>query len=236
MFLVLMQHAVIPGWRYLLVFHLPLFFFLSGLVSGNKELPPFGQYVWSRFKRLMIPYFAFGVVDVIIHFILDAAVYHQGYSVLYGLIGIITCQLEPWGGIGVYWFLYTIFVAELLLYPINKFLTGCVSAKWGGEILMLLLSYCSTHWIDLSLFSFDKAFMAAAFILFDNICKPLACRLEELRFKWTQLINSNNWLGRCCYIKDYEPAICADVPKSIRRLFLVHYRCCFWHSCHAGIR
>ncbi len=30
--------------------------------------------------------------------------------------------------------------------------------------------------------------MAAAFILFGNICKPLACRLEELRFKWTQLI------------------------------------------------
>lgn len=53
---------------------------------------------------------------------------------------------------------------------------------------MLLLSYCSTHWIDLSLFSFDKAFMAAAFILLGGLCKPLAKNLEELRFRWPHIL------------------------------------------------
>ncbi len=132
MLLVLMQHAVVPGWRYLLVFHMPFFFFLSGWVSGNKKQMPFGQYVWSRFKRLMIPYFAFGVIDVLIHTVLDAVIYHQGYSLFYGLVGVLTGQLEPWGGIGIYWFLYTIFVADLLIYPIKKYVTRCVSVKWGG--------------------------------------------------------------------------------------------------------
>ena len=60
MIIVMVQHCNFPfGW-YLLPFHMPLFFFLSGMVVGGRELPSFGKYAWSKFKRLMIPYFVVG--------------------------------------------------------------------------------------------------------------------------------------------------------------------------------
>lgn len=189
MFLVLAQHAVAPGWKYLLVFHMPLFFFLSGLVSANKELPTFDKYIWLRFKRLMIPYFVFGFFDIIVHYCLEIAVNHHGYSVLRGIIGVLTCQIEPWGGIGVYWFLFTIFVADLLLYPLRKCVSGYKSVCClGGVIVFLSLSYCSTRWFNLSLFSLDRSFMAAAFILIGILCKPLAKSLEIEEFKWLHIV------------------------------------------------
>ena len=132
MMLVLLQHAVVPGWRYLCVFHMPLFFFLSGLLSGNRALPSFGKYVCSRFKRLMIPYFVFGVIDVVLHTLLDLMYYHNDYSLMGGLVGVLTGQIKYGGGVGIYWFLMTMFVADLLIYPVNKHLSNCVSIKWGG--------------------------------------------------------------------------------------------------------
>jgi fucose 4-O-acetylase-like acetyltransferase len=188
MLFVLLHHAVMPAWRYLVVFHMPLFFFLSGFVSSKKELPTFDRYCMTRFKRLMIPYFAFGMVDIITHTCLDILIYHQGYSTFRGIIGLLTCQLEPWGGIGIYWFLYTIFVADLFIYPLNKYTKNNFMAKFLATIIMLFLSYCSSHWIDLSLFSLDKAFMAAAFILIGGLCKPFSEVLMEQRFKWSHIV------------------------------------------------
>lgn len=188
MLLVLLQHAVIPGWRYLCVFHMPLFFFLSGLVSGYKKMPPFGRYVRLRFKRLIIPYFAFGVIDVVLHTLLDMFYYHQGYSILGGLCGILTGQREFGGGVGIYWFLITMFVADLLIYPINKYVVNCNPVKWGGVFVLLMLSYCSSHWFDLSLFTLDKSFMAAAFILVGSLCKQQAKYLEDTSFRWVEAL------------------------------------------------
>ena len=51
MMLVLLHHCGVPGKEYILAFHMPFFFFLSGMVSGNKELPSFGDYLKTRFKR-----------------------------------------------------------------------------------------------------------------------------------------------------------------------------------------
>lgn len=188
MMLVLLQHAVVPGWRYLCVFHMPLFFFLSGLLSGNRALPSFGKYVCSRFKRLMIPYFVFGVIDVVLHTLLDLMYYHNDYSLMGGLVGVLTGQIKYGGGVGIYWFLMTMFVADLLIYPVNKHLSNCVSIKWGGVFVFLLLSYCSSHWFDLSFITFDKSFMAAAFILIGGLCKPLANKLEDTNFRWFEPI------------------------------------------------
>ena len=142
MLLVLLQHSVVPGWRYLLTFHMPLFFFLSGLVSSNKELPSFGKYFWSRFKRLMIVYFVFGVFDVIIYYVFGL-VTHQSYDILRAIVGIVTGQygFVPVAYSGIYWFLYVMFIADILVYPIHKWLIRRKIAYLGGQFYLFFIVY-----------------------------------------------------------------------------------------------
>lgn len=132
MLLVLLQHAVMPGWEYLCVFHMPLFFFLSGVVTANKNLPKFTRYAKSRFLRLIIPYLVFGVFDVTVHTLLDSFYLHRGYNFLGGLLGVLTGQFEFGEGIGVYWFLMTMYVADLMVYPIVNYVRGHKIAIVGG--------------------------------------------------------------------------------------------------------
>ena len=187
MLLVLLQHAVMPGWEYLCVFHMPLFFFLSGVVTANKNLPKFTRYAKSRFLRLIIPYLVFGVFDVTVHTLLDSFYLHRGYNFLGGLLGVLTGQFEFGEGIGVYWFLMTMYVADLMVYPIVNYVRGHKIAIVGGAILFLILSYLTTHLYAKPLFTIDKSFMAAAFVLLGNICQPLVQSLITRKFSWIDI-------------------------------------------------
>lgn len=133
MLLVMLQHAGCPGNHYILTFHMPLFFFLSGLVGGGRELPPFKDYFVSRFKRLMVPYFCFGFLMLTVYWV-TGMMNHHPYDVLSAAYGVLTCQLgyAPIGTNGLYWFLPCMFVADLLVYPISRYLRSCRFGNWGG--------------------------------------------------------------------------------------------------------
>ncbi len=163
MLLVLLQHAAVPGWRCLCEFHMALFFFLSGMVSGGKDLSSFGFFILSKFKRLMIPYLVFGLFDVVWYSILFA-VTHKDYSIVKGVIGVFAGQFEPWGGIGVYWFLYALFVAYMMVWPVKKLAKDCKAVKVSGVLLLFVFSYITAYTKTATLFCIDKAFFAAAFI------------------------------------------------------------------------
>lgn len=189
MMLVVMQHADLPGGVYITAFHMPLFFFLSGLVSGGKEQPEFCRFVSNKFKRLMVPYLIFGVLVVLMWYVIEAAL-HYPYDVPMALLGILSGQygFVPEAHSGIFWFLYVIFMAELLVYPVRKVFRGSNVAKWGGVILFVLLSYGSNHWFTISIFMLDKAFMAAAFILLGSLMKPVKEYLSDGEYRWVEVI------------------------------------------------
>lgn len=189
MLLVFLQHSVMPGWEYLLVFHMPLFFFLSGLVSGEKELPSFGVYIKTRFKRLMIVYFVFGLLDVTIYYI-SGLITHKPYNIVMALLGIVTGQygFVPDGYSGLYWFLMVMFVADIMIYPINKYFKNNKLALLGGVILFLSLSFVTTHFYPIPVFVIDKSFMASVFLLLGGLCKPLTKYIVDLKIKWEEII------------------------------------------------
>ena len=181
MFLVLLQHAVVPGWDYLCVFHMPLFFFLSGYVTSNKELPKFSMYAKRRFLRLIIPYLVFGVFEVTLHTLIDSFYLHREYDFYFGILGVLTGLYEFGEGIGVYWFLMTMFIADLMVYPIVYYGHNFKIALMGGTILFLLFSYATTHLYPIPIYTIDKSFMAAAFILLGNFCQPVIHLLTKKR-------------------------------------------------------
>lgn len=88
------------------MFHMPLFFMISGFLMGREKLLKTG-YVSGKIKHLMIPY--------IIYLVLDMVLIRKTLSVhdwIYAL----------WGGravTGVYWyitcFIFTIFMLTILL-------------------------------------------------------------------------------------------------------------------------
>lgn len=179
MLLVILQHSEISGQEYLLAFHMPLFFFLSGFVSGNRQKIKFIEYVKTRFKRLMIPYLVFGSLFIISYFILSMIIGKE-YDIVNAFWGMLTGQygfVSPFVS-GIYWFLMTLFVAELLVFPFCKISDKFVSFRYfvtgGGILLFVILSYVTTHGYPMTLFTAEKSFMAAAFILMGRICKPLS--------------------------------------------------------------
>jgi len=61
--LVLYHHSMAPYNEYILQFHMPALFILSGyteyIINKDKSL---GKYIKSKFLRLIVPYFSFEVL------------------------------------------------------------------------------------------------------------------------------------------------------------------------------
>ena len=135
MIIVMIQHSGFPGGPYLVAFHMPLFFFLSGMVASRRTLPSFGVYIYGKFKRLMIPYFSFGLLALTINYIKLSS---QGipYDITKAALGVLTGQygFVPPAQSGLYWFLFVMFMADLMVYPINKYLRNSMAAKVGEAV------------------------------------------------------------------------------------------------------
>lgn len=91
-------------------FHMPLFFFLSGAVLGIKPITKFSKLIFSKIKRLIIPFFTVGI------FYMFPVKYLGNF---YTFDGMINAILTIWrGGLGYYdghlWFLAALFWCFIL--------------------------------------------------------------------------------------------------------------------------
>lgn len=65
MLLVLLHHSSVPNGEWILAFHMPLLFLLSGYADAHRERlglshpRKFTEYFFNRFRRLVVPYFLF---------------------------------------------------------------------------------------------------------------------------------------------------------------------------------
>lgn len=81
------------------LFHMPLFFMISGMLISKEHLAK-RSYFLTRIKRLMIPYYIYGMIDILI--------FRQDLG---GIVRLI------WGGrsiSGVYWYITCLLFAILI--------------------------------------------------------------------------------------------------------------------------
>ena len=175
MILVLVGHNDTSLTKYIYSFHMPLFFFISGLVYKNDN-SDFKEFVKKRFKGLMIPYFS---LALLLYF-LWMPLMHTQEIVLYrenmirNFIGIFYSQGSvnmAWGL--QLWFLPCLFVTSIIFYFISK-----IKKKFFMIISIILVSSIgffinSTLRVDL-LWSFDIAlvgvlFYGSGFLLKDKL-------------------------------------------------------------------
>lgn len=169
--LVVVGHSVSPTGlanKAIYAFHMPFFFFIFGyLFDSSRHINSFKWFIWNRFKRLMIPYFATGlIVFAYWYFIQRHAtgdlntpraifdILQRGF--LYGA-GQAVEQYPNVTPIGPMWFLPCLFVASVIFWVITRIPNQIV--QWGLCIAGAVTGYSLGKdlfmpWsVDISLFA-----------------------------------------------------------------------------------
>lgn len=174
-FFVVLGHTIgLPeSWEKLIFsFHMPLFFFLSGLlVKESIKEQEFFVYVVSKAKRRLIPYFFFAIISYVCWFLLFR---HFG-----GQAEMAISPLRAWLGIfvgnGIHnwlpfnvvlWFFLCLFLAEILFFGLLQLPSQAFF--FGGLMCLAGIGYLDT-WINPPdsfrlPWNFDIALTAVVFI------------------------------------------------------------------------
>ena len=152
MFLVVLGHCHIQS-SYQLVsqviysFHIPLFFYLSGLLSPKNFSK---TSLWKDCKYIIAPYFVFGTFLMITHSLLS-----RDFSLLVGMDA----------GIGPIWFLPALFICKQLYFIYQRIGRGSIITHTLLFTLSLFPAYyISSYCINLPLFA-DSALFGFPFFL-----------------------------------------------------------------------
>ncbi|WYP26232.1 acyltransferase family protein [Alkalihalobacillus sp. FSL W8-0930] len=151
--LVVLSHAPVNDTlkSFLFAFHMPLFFYLSGIVFKPSSLP-IGAFVWKKARGLLLPYFIFSFITYVFWFYVTRNFpFTSGDDV---------DPIVPFSGIFIstpvdyqltynpaIWFLTCLFVVELLYYFTHRI---CRNEKWIPFFLIVfgVLGYASSVFIS----------------------------------------------------------------------------------------
>lgn len=139
--LIVLWHCYFPTWsvlvQYLFSFHVPLFFFISGLLFDDQKHSNIIKFFKNRFKRLIIPYFIFNIIMYLFLKIFDKSeiwIWSFFQRTLYGnyiwpdqWLSIINVPT---------WFLLTLFLVWLYYFLLNKL----VKSRLIKVIIIIILS------------------------------------------------------------------------------------------------
>lgn len=137
--LVVLGHCMFPCHQLIDVFHMPLFFFLSGITFRHKQLETF---LISKIDRIGIPYVFWSIISAILAFI-----------------------PHPWSGPfnAPLWFLQCIFCALIITEVMGSL---CKIYRYLGAGFICLFLYISSEiqFLDKLPFNLDRALMAYVYI------------------------------------------------------------------------
>jgi len=120
-----LRYRLVEDWLY--TFHMPLFFFLSGLFVQRSMRKPFVGFIFDKAAVLVYPYFVWSVLQGI----LQTSHYANSPISATDLLRI------PYVPIGEYWFLYTLFVITIIYRVFYQF-TASSMAFFGLTIVCFI--------------------------------------------------------------------------------------------------
>ncbi|MEI6749923.1 MAG: acyltransferase family protein [Bacteroidota bacterium] len=174
-FLVIWAHGVCPIFPQISVFHMPLFFLLSGYVLNTKD--NFKAALGKKIKSLLIP-FAFFFVFQRIGFNL-VAITGGTFKTAYLLPWY---SIPPWRVMGVLWFIFSMFTVAMVYSLINKIPSGAVRF-----LICLMLTYTGfnlhSYNIDLPL-HFGSSMSMMLFYWFGTFLVKFDMNRNSQGWKW----------------------------------------------------
>ncbi|WP_238187384.1 acyltransferase family protein [Paenibacillus sp. L3-i20] len=121
MLLVMFGHVPIPQdlSKFIYTFHVPLFFFLSGLLFSISKYPSFKTFLNKKFFSLIIPYFGLSIILTIWFFVIGFVGNPDPIGLPTRIIGIVL-SIRNVFGTGTLWFISCLFITELIFYIILR--------------------------------------------------------------------------------------------------------------------
>lgn len=177
------------GEKFIYMFHMPLFFFLSGYCFKDSYLTDFRSFALKRVKGAYWTYVKWGIVFLVLHnLFFRLNLYSVEYGdYLYGTRGFLANALYVIGSmthadrlLGGYWFLHSYFVASFML-----FLTVWICRnrnRWLISALGIMLVVCMLvvrTGIHVPLYVNLKEFLAVVFMIAGYIYKRSEWHLEQ---------------------------------------------------------
>ena len=111
-----------PISKYIWSFHMPFFFFVSGVFYSEKKYKKFSSLLKRKIFTLLVPYVFFSVVVMLGYY---GTVYWNPKELYLG-----------WSGYAL-WFIPVLFMSEMLLYPFAKFMNKTIT-----KIIIIVLLLC----------------------------------------------------------------------------------------------
>lgn len=169
------------------LFHMPVFFFLSGLCFRPEKYESFSLFAANRARRLLRPYLIVAVLSYLfwtpIHWLVIPERVVSVPLFLRTLLFVNTTPVPPitylWGGIQ--WFLTSLFFCELLFFTIYKSFPNSIIRNIVCTFISLIVIfiYSSQNFIRLPL-AFDTALVALSFYCFGFYFRKINFKEAEL--------------------------------------------------------
>ncbi|MDD3304283.1 MAG: acyltransferase family protein [Clostridia bacterium] len=133
-------------YKYIYSFHVPIFFTISGFLFSLKPVERYKEFTIKKLKRIILPYFIFGLLFLIPYFMLGNTVTNEinqnsSTGFFKSIIGII------WGSgyddllkqNAPLWFLPCLFIMYQLFYFINKIKNKFTKENIRTELIVFLI-------------------------------------------------------------------------------------------------
>lgn len=152
--LMVIGHSGCPDYlhRFIYMFHMPCFFFISGYLLNDKYLTNLKTGLWKKIKGSYYPFVKWSVIFLLLH---NAFAYLHIYDASYSLkeIAIKFVRILTMTGseqlLGGFWFLISLCwasIATILLFHFTRELNkSAFINKWGGVILLLAMTSLWNH-------------------------------------------------------------------------------------------
>lgn len=123
-FLVVFGHVThLPEVRtYIWGFHIPIFFFISGLLFRKEKFEKFTDFLKSRLKNIVLPYAIFYLATLVYWILIERHSRGADVSVGSQLIGLVygTYDMRYMMFNGALWFIPCLFSMEMLYWFVSK--------------------------------------------------------------------------------------------------------------------
>ena len=141
-------------------FHMPLFFFISGLLSNTNKEINLNKFYKGKLKRLLVPYFFINLVDFF-----PRTLFPQLVNSKFGGIKEVVFY-----GTKISWFVYTLFIIFMIFPFLDKYILKKDKYYLFGIVLMLI-NYLKIF-ENIKIFSFGTVLGYLLYFYIGYIIKP----------------------------------------------------------------
>ena len=186
--MVVWAHILLTGisHKFIYAFHMPLFFFISGMLFRRDKFDSIGYFVKRRAKRLLVPFVVYSIVTWIIwaafRFVRHDAVVSYWDPLLQTIIA---------KGSGTYmvhnsalWFIPCLFATEIIYFTFSKLnnIAKLTFSVFCATLSFVLGHYFADDWWFLLPWNLDAALIAVLFYCIGNILCSKISKSEIVDF------------------------------------------------------